>query len=770
MLHEILLSLSGHPSPLLSSCNSEADALAAITPPERQLLASAAHLGNVHVDLISHASRLASSHPSAICRAVANAIQSRHLSAFQRKVLEVEESILTINPELVGAYNIVPLTAVMGEFQQWTKRMEWLLETTRFMAANRDKCHGADLINRLTVEVQSGYRDVAETALSLVAVAETAWLKHVSAWLLYGRLPSLGSADFFVQKSQPPDEPSCPATLPTAPNPRQDFICASQRLPSFVTPATAASMLYIGKSLNRIRAVGHGSSSIGGLGHVSSKLQELASLTFPLNATSFTRTVGSIRLSLSENTLSKLLPLAKVLEMLQLLRDFLLLGRGEFALALTHEADDKIRNRWRRAGNLAHERDSSFKNVTIKDGEVASALNRTWAVLASMQGQHADEDEQLELARDLLRLQLPKPSTPSPLSTGQGLVSSDVAKCLETLPFQSLLFSVPAMLSVELPSPLDMVISPADLQMYSCINSYLLSLRRAHIRVTDLWKMTSLRRHHAAPTGADEHAVTLRRRWSARSAALRSSWTTASAAIFFLGETEGYLQTEVVAGMWETFSSWLTGHDARHDRRGDGPAPTSGQVDEDDDLFLPDEASNRGRMADAPPTHDPQTLSTAHARFLATLAHRLLLTQPRFTEALYALLTHIDHLVLHMRRLHSIFISMDLEADAGVVDAFVDLERDEGDVLALLRGVEAKVRRGIEVVVDTLRALENDSKFLDEWEAEGGLTDDDSSGSRRYAPGKIGGIDRLLMKLDFGGWLGSRHDEWHRPGRGTETL
>ncbi|KAM4058985.1 spindle pole body component [Hirsutella rhossiliensis] len=756
MLHEILLSLSGHPSPLLRSCSFETDA---ITLPERQLLASAAHLSNVHVDLVAHASRLASSHPSAICRAVANAIQSRHLSAFQRKVLDVEESILTLDPELVGAYNIVPLTAVMSDFQQWRRIMEWLLETARFMAAKSNTCQGADLINRLRVDVQSGYRDVAETALSLVAVAETAWLKHVSAWVLYGRLPTLGSADFFVQKSQPPDD---------------DFVCAPQHLPSFVTPATAASMLYIGKSLNRIRAVGDASSSIGGLDHVSSKLQELASLPFPLNSASFSRTIASIRLSLSENTLSKLLPLAKVLEMLQLLRDFLLLGRGEFALALTQEADDKIRNRWRRAGNLSHERDSGLKNLTIKDGEVAAVLNRTWAVLASMQGRHADEDDQLELARDLLRLQLTKSETPPSLSAEQKLVSADVATRLEALPFQNLLFSVPAVLHVELPSPLDMVISPADLQIYSCINSYLLSLRRAHIRLTDLWKMTSLRRHHAAPMGAGEHAVTLRRRWSARSAALRSSWTTASAVIFFLGETEGYLQTEVVAGMWETFSSWLTGHDARQDRRGGGPsgapAPASvqdGQAHEEQDLFLPDETSDHGRKADAPrnhPTHDPQTLSTAHTLFLGTLARRLLLTQSSFTEPLYALLTHIDYLVLHMRRLHSIFISMDLEADAGVVDAFVDLEQEEEGVLALLHAVEGKARKGIEAVVDTLRALESDPKFLAEWEAEGAMAEDESSGNRRYAPGKIGGIDRLLMKLDFGGWLGSRHDEWYQNG------
>lgn len=71
------------------------------------------------------------------------------------------------------------------------------------------------------------------------------------------------------------------------------------------------------------------------------------------------------------------------------------------------------------------------------------------------------------------------------LSPGKGL-SPDAARLLETSLFRNMLFSVPAMLSMELLSPLDMVISPCDLHMYSCINSYLLSLRRAHIRLTDL--------------------------------------------------------------------------------------------------------------------------------------------------------------------------------------------------------------------------------------------------------------------------------------------
>lgn len=535
-------------------------------------------------------------------------------------------------------------------------------------------------------------------------------------------------------------------------------------------------MLFIGKSLNHVRVRSSVDSGLRGLDHLSSKLQELSSLTFPLNSTAFARTITAIRLSLSENTLQKILPLARVVEMLQLLQDFFLLGRGEFAMALTHEADEKIRNRWRRADNLAYQKDEGLRNVAIKDGEVVAVLARTWTVLASMQGQHAEEDEQLELARDLLRLNLSKSKTMTAMHSGPGL-SQEAANLLAASPFRNLLFSVPATLSISLPPPLDMVLSQSDLQVYSCINSYLLSMRRAHIRLTDLWKITSLRRHHPAPRGGQEQIALLRERWKARGSTMRSSWTTASAAIFFLGETEAYLQMEIVKGLWDGFHSWLTAHEGKDVRCGantPAPKPTreEDEADDDngddadgDDLWLREETTRKPSWTKTTtkPPHDPQTLSTAHTLYLRTLIHRLLLTQPSFTNPLYALLIHIDHLVAHIHRLHAIYIALDLEADAGVADAFVDLDREEADVRALLATVESRVRSSIEDVVAALRALETDAEFAAEWEGEGpgeAIADlDAGTEGGGYVPARVGGINRLLMKLDFGTWFGRAGDD-----------
>ena len=552
----------------------------------------------------------------------------------------------------------------------------------------------------------------------------------------------------------------------------QGFRVDERLLPAFVNASSVSSMLFIGTSLNHVRSRAGSESSVGGLGHLSSQLQELSSLAFPLNTAAFSRAITSIRQYLSQTTLQKLLPREKVVELLHLLREFFLLGRGEFAMALTQQADEKVRNRWHRADNLAYEKRDNLGTAVVKEGEVAAVLSRAWAVLASMQSEHAEEDVELERARSLIQLSPAKSGTTNSAEKHDNPPTPPA-------PFGNLLFSVPVIMSLHVPSPLDLFLSTADVATYSSINSYLLSIRRAHLRLTDLWKITSLRRHHPAPPrppfsqkkAGQRKTRLLRDRWSDRSLTMRSTWTTSSAAIFFLAETEAYLQVEVVEGLWDHFEGWLVGREAPGSR----PATShqqrpldnaDQQPDEGDDgLWLEDGQATRPASRQSPPSglnlaahRDPQTLSVAHRTYLSALTRRLLLTQLTFTDPLYRLLVHIDRLVALVHRLQSIWTALDLEADEGVVDAFSNLEAEEGEVKAHIGQMENQVKKGVEDVVGVLRNLSIDSKFLADMEGEEVYSDEqeflnDEPG--RYMPKRVGGVDRLLMKLDFGGWFNS---------------
>jgi hypothetical protein len=240
-----------------------------------------------------------------------------------------------------------------------------------------------------------------------------------------------------------------------------------------------------------------------------------------------------------------------------------------------------------------------------------------------------------------------------------------------------------------------------------------------------------------------------------------------------LGEIEGYLQTEVVAGLSDGFHRWLTtGEDEqRHDDDTSKQPPIAPRPldDDGDDIMQEDDIWLAESTSPAPPSlsadqthlhHDPQTLATAHRLYLRALVHRLLLTQQSFTDPFYELLVQIDHLVALVHRLHVVWNAADLEADAGVVDAFVDLEREERDVQGEIHGVEGRVKRDIEGLVGGLRRLEA-SGVLHPGSGEPGEQgegEDEGEAVMRetgeYVPRRVGGIDRLLMKLDFGSWFG----------------
>ncbi|KAJ5610925.1 hypothetical protein N7510_007644 [Penicillium lagena] len=728
MLHEILLSLFGQPSPLFNAGKGK-DAVAQddfplLSPPEKALLASVAHLSRLHARLQAHTSAISSSHPSVVCRSVSTTIATVHLGEFQKKILDVEKAILAEDSGYVGGYGIVPLSTIVGEFAPWTRRMEWLWEIARFIQPETKKigCKGAELIDKLRAELQTGYLDIKEMAVQLVTAAETAWMKQLSMWLLYGNLPMYGKEDFLIHEDVDGEDDETQFSL------RADLI------PKFVPPQTAASILFIGKSLNHIRAkrkISTRGVSTAPVTIHQEHIEQLAGLKSPISSAKMSTAVDGIRLSLSQSTLSKLLPLPRILEILTLLHDFLLLGRGEFAVALVLHADARIEENHRRRPAPGRE----LEGLTIKEGDVITALAHAWAELVSLQNEDDPADEELDLARDLLRLSISDRKNGRAMTPSQG--PSSVAE-ISRVSFEDLLFPTPTYLTAQVRAPLDLFLSTSDIAIYSKIHSYLLGIRRAQIRLGDLWKRTSLRRTHPSPWGPPRSNSAFgqsklkmsRERDNARIRQMRPVWATCSACLFVLSEIGSFFQGEVVNESWQDLREWI---------EGDSSASPSGS--------RPGTASS---SKSAPPSmgrHDPEALTVAHRRHLSSLVESLFLTEVPFTAALRALLTSIDRFVALAIRLETIQRNMDLEMDEGVVDALVDYGQEEREVWHELRTTRTAAETGLQDLVARLQEI-----------------DDSRSGDNRrtvhlsgpgpdfchYEPRKPAGVDRLLMKLDFG--------------------
>ncbi|KAF4165858.1 hypothetical protein CNMCM6936_007269 [Aspergillus lentulus] len=784
MLHEILLSLSGQPSPLFAF-SSEEDVVSEnafpLSPPEKALLTSLAHLSRLHARLREHTSLISSSHPSIICRAVSSAINAHHLGGFQRKILEVEKAILAEDSAYVGGYGIVPLSTIVGEFSPWTRRLDWLWEIARFvLPENRTSsaygCTGSALIDYLRTESQTGYLDLEEIALHLITVAESAWMRQLSTWLLYGNLPVFGKDDFFIQEdnSSRMDDSSSVA----------NFVMQTSLLPKFVSLHTASSILFIGKTLNHITAKRKGATT-GSSGSAAppvtlqgEHIAHLASLGSPISASKLSNAVDSIRLSLSQSVLSKLLPLPKILEILSVLHDFLLLGRGEFATALVSHADARLIERHRRPELLAGRvrAQTELEGLVVKDGDVIHALAHTWAELYSLQNEEDPVDESLDLARDLVRLSVIDSRSGHTVAPLSDEIGSEIVAEISDVSFEDLLFPTRTSLSVEVRAPLDLFLSTSDIAVYSRMHSYLLGIRRAQIRINDLWKHSFLRKSYPSPWGPPRSNTPFgqsklklgRQRDNIRLSQMRPVWATSSAALFVLSEIGSFFQGEVVNGCWQHFREWIQGGLATatfstSSRPGTSASlksrysdsPTEGRVDID-----------RSSQA-APQRLDPETLTVAHRRYLFSLVQSLFLTDKPFTEALRSLLSLIDHFIALIIRLEGVQKNMDLETDEGVVDALADYPREEIELLKALRTARTAVEGGIRDVVARLRDIDDSRsgegrKMFDLVKhARATPLADRQNGSGvnaqicQYLPRKTAGVDQLLMKLDFGHANGS---------------
>ncbi|KAF7715259.1 Uncharacterized protein PECH_002121 [Penicillium ucsense] len=765
MLHEILLSLSGQPSPLFSqdrgSDTLAEDDLPLLAPPERALLGSIAHLSRLHAQLRESCYRVSSSHRSVVCRSVSTAISNNHLDDFQKKILEVEKAILTEDSGYVGGYGIVPLSTIVGEFAPWTRRLEWLWDIVTFMQPQHEQanslhgCTGAALIDHLRAECRTGYLDIKEMAVQLTTAAEMAWMRQLSTWLLCGDMPVFGKGDFLIGENIDPGDGEV------------EFSLHMELVPKFVTAQTAGSIMFIGKSLNRVRdkTKSKKPDSTTPVTLHREHIDKLAGLKSPISSTLLSAAVDFIRLSLSQSTLSKLLPLPRILEMLTLLHDFLLLGRGEFAVALVSQADSRIEE-IRRRGALARVLSGNLAGLPIKEGDVTSVLSQAWAELFSLQKVEDPTDEGLELARELLCLSVndktPRPMTPSRSSAAIHEISG--------VSFEDVLFPVPTSLTAQVQAPLDLFLSSSDIAVYSKINAYLLGIRRAQFRLGNLWKETCLRRIHPSPWGPPRSSSAFgqnklregRARDNARVRLMRSTWATASACLFVLSELGGFFQGEVIQESWQHLRRWIEETDSSASRAsGSRPSTASTSKDQQQSRAAsPNFVGNRPTSAGRAPSmgrHDPEALTVAHRRHLSTLVRSLFLNDRAFTGVLRSLISSVDRFVALVIRLETVQRNMDLETDEGVVESLVDYAQEEHEVWLDLRSTCDDVNAGMNDLVVSLRNIDDHrsgENFGPAW--AGSRVDEGSSpGFRHYVPRQPAGVDRLLMKLDFGSLRGS---------------
>lgn len=241
---------------------------------------------------------------------------------------------------------------------------------------------------------------------------------------------------------------------------------------------------------------------------------------------------------------------------------------------------------------------------------------------------------------------------------------------------------------------------------------------------------------------------------------MRPIWATSSASLFVLSEIGSFFQGEVINGSWQHFREWIEGRPASATSSMGSRPQTAASSKTQESSF-----EGFGQMASQ--RHDPETLTIAHRGYLFSLVQSLFLTDVPFTKALRSLLTSVDHFIALVVRLEGIQRNMDLETDEGVVDALVDYAAEEKEVWQSLSAARRQVEAGIKNLVARLRDIDDNRsgegrKMFDAARPQPGLwAAPPQTGTRadpaisQYVPRKAAGVDRLLMKLDFGNANGS---------------
>lgn len=453
MLHELLLVLSAHESSIFKPWPAAPSAPETIIldstfndihPSERVALNDLARLSFLHKSLRQSISKHIQSHQSIVLRAVLSRIQNK-VQEFQGAIERIEKLILTRDDSVVGAFDIVPLARLTTLLGEWHRVLEWM---HKFVLSIKAESTGAEFLNRLQQNQHTGYPDIAELVGQLIKSGEEAWIRQVSSWVLYGRIPQLGYSDFFVHPSK---DPNISALHENA------FIIEWKFWPGYLPREIAGSILFIGRALARIQMQSPASQTSQQI--LKSHVDHLNTIIFPLLATTLSRVITSIRLSLSSTILSTLLPLTTIIHLVQKFRQDFLLGHGSLMITLLSVTEEYLQRRQTHDGG------------TIKEAEVNNLLSKSFSIISRLESPDDDEDSNPERQayESSLKLSLLKgPET-------------------DEITFDRFLLGERIQLKYEINWPLDLFLSTEDVSVYNRIFNFLLAVKRCQRRLTMIW-------------------------------------------------------------------------------------------------------------------------------------------------------------------------------------------------------------------------------------------------------------------------------------------
>ncbi|KAK9868295.1 hypothetical protein WJX84_009043, partial [Apatococcus fuscideae] len=375
LLQELVLALSGHTGDVFvhkSSTKSQngagehklleswtkdvqiANDLTWVAPAERELMNEVAKLGFHCRELRKFCAWETRARMqnvgSPYCCAFAEGL-SELLSVYQVALLQLQQHLLQ-EPEAP----LAGLPFLLSEFQVLLPMLHQM--TYKIQAQDLT---GGSLLHLVAMQVQTGNPTLHSCLLRLQWHCHNALFKQLTAWMLHGLLID-PQQESFIQRQEPQQQPpglseaagtSGPLSSPTPPvhissqhdeavGWHEGFQVRMAALPPLITLKTAESILFIGKAVrvlqrSKVHLPGPPLLTQADLAAFAEALQALQAAP-ALNRTHLEQTIEDIRTAVAGRLWQLISEQANLSTHLNALRDYFLLGRGDFLQAFLIES------------------------------------------------------------------------------------------------------------------------------------------------------------------------------------------------------------------------------------------------------------------------------------------------------------------------------------------------------------------------------------------------------------------------------------------------
>ncbi|KAF9330720.1 Gamma-tubulin complex component 4 [Linnemannia elongata] len=538
MLHELLITLSGYPGDIFKPFpfEPEAPTTFAITdfpllhPAEKEGLNRLAQLGFYFKEFNTFITSCRSpsqqrgqitpsdgeatnvpTPPGLYLRAMANALDKK-LQSYRQVIVQTEAAILSGEDNLGG---IVPLSTISGRFAPYQlvfPAIANLLSDIESAALTEAPYSGGRLINLLQDRSASGVPIQKEWMTELLQGCCAVMLRQITSWVIHGQIQDPFGEFFVVQlesshgagetnqgsrystgsfvrsraaTSSGPDtvSPSTVLTGSAASSPsikwQTGYGLDEQMIPAMIPTALAHAMLFIGKSIATVRQAKPKPIPIPQsitqrhldlllpLISTSSEKMEIKSVSDEvLNVNLLTAVIHQIRKDIANHLWVVVQVGEKVVKTLESFKRYFLLCDGEFGLGLITALEEFKRNRLSRMGQFIT---TTATSIGIRDHDLGGMLKKA----------AQDTPAQDDTALTSFEFRIVKPA--------QKLTGSEQDQPPTFGMFDDQLLGIPVRLTYTLSWPLDLFLTIEDLDQYSDVFAFLMTIRKSQVRLQQAW-------------------------------------------------------------------------------------------------------------------------------------------------------------------------------------------------------------------------------------------------------------------------------------------